>query len=791
MRRLPARMAAILMAAFMFSPLPARALTLPPGFVAEDAAPGSDLVAITAIAFMPDGRLIATEKTGYAWIIQNGAKLPQKLWDGSLYVNASGNGGLTGVAVDPHYAQNHYVYFAFTMDPDSDLVDAQAPCYGRVVRFQTAPWDSNQVDFTTGTVLLGRAWGDGVPAGQLDHVMDGLRFAPDGSLFVSAGDGASADFADAGGHDPDLFLPGRTDPAEDIGAFRAQYVRSLAGKILRIDPASGAGYPSNPYFDGDPQSNVSKIWEYGLRNPWRWCFRPGTGSTDPADGRPGTLFIGDVGWTAWEEIDIAPAGGMNFGWPCEEGFYGVPGYLAATPAHTGCGSWGGPDNPAPPSSPVLAYSHTDPALGSPPGFIGNAIMGGLFYEGSIYPPEYHDRYFFADYGAQWIRVATFDAANALVDVQPFATDAEGPVDFAADPVTGDLFYVAINTSHVYRLRYSGPIAGDRPPVAHATGSPLAGLAPLTVTFSSAGTSDPDQDPLALGWNFGDGLGSGDPNPVHRFDRPGVFDAVLTADDLRGGFAHDTVRVVALESGAFPSTALLDDFDRADGALGAPWTGEVDGFTLASQALELTWYSASVLWSGAGFAPEQEAYVTFAGPGTRLALLLDTQGPTLSSGALLVRYEAPFGQVTLMTLAPGRGWETWGSPIPAHYDAGDQFGARAYGNGVVEVLRNGAVIGSGSVATWPLVARGGGIGLLSEGPPGVRFDDFGGGSTVVSGNLPPRATILAPQDGAFFAAGDTIRLAGAGSDDRDPPGALAYHWDVDLAHNNHIHPQVFT
>ena len=291
MRSMRVASAAILLAASLACPAPARAISLPPDFVAEDAAPGAGFLGPTAIAFMPDGRLLVGEKNGVIYVVQNGARLTEYFWNGTADVMIAGNAGLTGIAVDPHYPENHYVYFAYVMDPDSDGVDTGSPAFGRVVRFQTSASDSNRVDESTKTVLIGRAWADGVPTGHVDHLIDGLRWGADGSLLVSAGDGATADSADAGGHDPGLFAPGRTDPDEDIGAYRAQYVKSLAGKILRINPQTGEGYENNPFYDDNLQSNASKIWAYGLRNPWRFCVRPGTGSADPRDGRPGTLYM--------------------------------------------------------------------------------------------------------------------------------------------------------------------------------------------------------------------------------------------------------------------------------------------------------------------------------------------------------------------------------------------------------------------------------------------------------------------------------------------------------------------
>ena len=77
------------------------------------------------------------------------------------------------------------------------------------------------------------------------------------------------------------------------------------------------------------RSPKSRVWALGLRNPYRITLRPGTGSTDPADARPGTLYVGDVGWNSWEDLNVCYEGGMNFGWPIYEGMNANGSYAAA------------------------------------------------------------------------------------------------------------------------------------------------------------------------------------------------------------------------------------------------------------------------------------------------------------------------------------------------------------------------------------------------------------------------------------------------------------------------------
>ena len=333
----------------------------------------------------------------------------------------------------------------------------------------------------------------------------------DGSLLVTLGDGAEYQSRDAGGRDPDLFLPGRTDPYEDIGAFRAQYIGSLCGKLLRINPANGLGYPSNPFYDGNPASVQSRLWAYGLRNPFRFTVRPGSGSTDPAVGNPGKIYVGDVGWDTWEEWDVVTQGGRNLGWPCYEGLSAPLDYWNATPAHHGCNTIGA-GNPSPKSDPVSDWNHTNASQSHfPSGVLGNCALGSAFYTGTTYPSAYQGAYFYGDYGQNWIRTVQMNANDAQMSNTnaSFATATESEVDLITSPVNADLYYVSITAGKVRRIRYVGT-GPNLPPTAVISATPTSGPAPLTVNFSSVGSSDPNGDVLSYSWDFGDQSGRSRP-----------------------------------------------------------------------------------------------------------------------------------------------------------------------------------------------------------------------------------------------------------------------------------------
>lgn len=168
------------------------------------------------------------------------------------------------------------------------------------------------------------------------------------------------------GNDAACVSGGFITAEQDIGAFRAQSLLALQGKVLRIDPDTGLGVPSNPWYD--PAKPIqSRIWALGHRNPFRWSFKP----TD--DGSI-VLLVGDVGNGDYEDLTEVRMGD-NSGWPCYEGRYPAPGYYAARADFCqdvgtliGNQRW-----------PLLDFSHTDATKSYPVGYNGNAITSATMY----------------------------------------------------------------------------------------------------------------------------------------------------------------------------------------------------------------------------------------------------------------------------------------------------------------------------------------------------------------------------------------------------------------------------
>ncbi len=315
----------------------------PSGFTLESW-PG-DWREICGIVAVGDGRFVTWERGGLAWMVgPDGIASTQPMLDLREEVGSWRDHGMLGLALDPQFIDNGYVYllyvvdrhhllFAGTRDYDPDTNIYNAATIGRITRYTaTRKSDRSVVDPESRLVLVGETISTGLPILHQSHGVGSLVFGSDGTLLCSMGDSGDYGSVDTGGDVVGGWVPmalqdGIIGPRQDIGAFRAQLLDSHAGKILRIDPASGDGVPSNPWYDpANPRAPRSRVWAMGLRNAYRLTMLPNSGSTDPADAAPGTIVYGDVGWSTREEAGIIDAPGLNLGWPLFEGLDPQSGY---------------------------------------------------------------------------------------------------------------------------------------------------------------------------------------------------------------------------------------------------------------------------------------------------------------------------------------------------------------------------------------------------------------------------------------------------------------------------------
>jgi glucose/arabinose dehydrogenase len=245
----------------------AGAATLPAGF--EETPVASGLSAPTTMALAPDGRLFVAEQAGRLRVIKDGQLLTEPFVDLTSVVDPTGERGLLGVAFDPDFARNSFVYVYYTRKVEGETV------HNRIVRF-TANGDA-ALPGSEKTVLRLNPL-----SAATNHNGGALHFGPDGKLYAAVGENA----------DPD----------------NSQTLSNLLGKMLRINK-DGTIPRSNPYFGSKKVRGKNRaIWALGLRNPYTFAFRPGTT----------TMFINDVGAATYEEINRG-AEKANYGWPYFEG----------------------------------------------------------------------------------------------------------------------------------------------------------------------------------------------------------------------------------------------------------------------------------------------------------------------------------------------------------------------------------------------------------------------------------------------------------------------------------------
>lgn len=582
--------------------------------------------------FDANDRLYVWEKAGKVWIVENGVKRAQPLIDISEEVGNWRDHGCLGFTLDPNFLVNGYIYLLYTVDRHY-LMNYGTPNYNpasneyfsatimRLTRYTAIGPDFNTVNPASRLILIGETKKTGVPLLFESHSTGALVFGSDGTLLLSTGDGASYNTVDVGSDPPTYYAQALADsiitPAENVGSLRSQLVDCMNGKIMRVDPATGDGLPSNPFYDASaPRSPRSRVWALGLRNPYRFTRRPGTGSTDPALGDPGVFYIGDVGLTSFEEMDVCTAGGMNFGWPIFEGMDAHLGYSAALtqnrdapnplfgmagctkpyfdfqdlivqdrPTHLiGLPNPCDPGQLVPPNIPVftnarpvidwlhgnrsrcsafsgntaVSYDLDDPSSPVPgPRFGGNASVGAAFVAGVGWPQGYQGSYFIADYAGGWMRRVTMSPDNKAMQVYNFASNMGAIVCIREGP-DGALWYVRYETGQIRKVSPIGYT--NLPPVAVAEQDILYGPAPLTVQFDGTASSDPENGPLSYLWNFGDGGTSTEAGPSHTFNAsPGVPTAYTVSLTVRDDQNQPNTATIKVNVNNTPPVVSITSF----------------------------------------------------------------------------------------------------------------------------------------------------------------------------------------------------------------------------------------
>jgi glucose/arabinose dehydrogenase len=477
---------------FLLLAVPARA-AVPTGFT-ETSYSASALNQATGLAWAPDGsgRLFIITKLGQVQVVSlrngvpetsSGNTLVTRLFATEPNVYTNSECGLIGIAFDPNYAVNRYVYVFVTVSSSEQ----------RIVRYT----DANGTG-TARTVVI-----PGLPTVGQNHDGGGIGFGPDGKLYWAVGD-----LGNGTGVDNDL--------------------TSLAAKVGRAN-LDGTPVNDNPFFDGTTQPNNDYIWARGLRNPFTFTFQPSTGQ----------LWVNGVG-DSYEQVFVVSRGahaGYNDFEANQDLNAARPGYLPPvikyrtngwdtrnlTAAPGGAVRRGGVTTfttsnnhlfrkgekltlsgvadtsfngdfyvasvPSPTTFTVAQAGLPDAASGGGSARtqeLGGSITGGTFYDATLFPAEYRGNYFFGDFNSGQLTRATLAADNSVATVDGWGSGMSLVVDVAVGP-DGALYAMSYNSGTLRRITPSAPgqklaVSGLHPRVVEG------GRAAFTVRLASAPTS---------------------------------------------------------------------------------------------------------------------------------------------------------------------------------------------------------------------------------------------------------------------------------------------------------------
>ncbi|MBV6440678.1 MAG: hypothetical protein EPGJADBJ_02350 [Saprospiraceae bacterium] len=563
----------------------------------------SDLQEPMEIAQFPDGQIILIERHGQIKLFKPETGLLSTVT--KLPVYSEMGDGLLGVAIDPGWEKNHWIYLYY-----SSLRDSMNQLSRFVFRGDT-------LDRTSEKVLLT------IPVGHKDcfHAAGSMAFDAEGNLFLATGDNTSP-FASDG------FTP--TDERPGRQAFDAQRsaanTNDLRGKILRIKPLEDGGYvcpagnlfvqkdvhvtPSRPPYEGEVRSllhsfserqgarafsplmggagEAPEIYIMGCRNPFRIS----------CDARRKFLFWGDIGPDAGKaDTARGPLGHDEINRAREAGFYGWPYFVADNQAYRDydfttkkSGPYFNPQHPVnespnntgarelPPAQPAFIWYPYGKNRDFPIAGIGgrNAMAGPVYYcdeypESTRFPEYYDGKLIIYDWMRNWLMAVTLDSLGNFHRLEPFADSVRlsRPMDMLIDRRTGSLWVLEYGTrwyssNEDARLSRIDFVRGNRPPVPVLEVNKTAGAVPCEVVFSFSKSKDYDGGELIYDLDFGDNSstlrGSFDPvhasdglkqktrarrnnldSVAHIFEKPGIYTATLKLTDGVGASAVSTIK----------------------------------------------------------------------------------------------------------------------------------------------------------------------------------------------------------------------------------------------------------
>ncbi|MDG4827503.1 PQQ-dependent sugar dehydrogenase [Asanoa sp. WMMD1127] len=487
---------------------------------------------------------------------------------GTIPVYTHDEEGLQGVGVDPGFATNRFIYLYFA--PPLSTPAGDAPATGtswtawqgvnRLARFTL------NADFTLNTGSQVTVLDVPADRGICCHVGGDIDFDAAGNLYLSTGDDSNP--FDSAGYSP---IDERTNRNPAYDAQRsAGNTNDLRGKILRIKVNANGSYaiPSGNLFAPGTANTRPEIYAMGFRNPFRI-------SVDKATG---VVWVGDYGPDAGStNANRGPSGQVEFNRVTSAGNYGWP-YCTGTNTSTETyNEWnfatgttgpkynctGGATNNSfrntgqgtlPPAR--AAWIKYGGDSGTPTEFGGGSEspMGGPVYRYNAsnpsttkFPQSFDGQFFATEFGRGWIKPIHVNADGTRGTIDTFPWVGKQVMDSAFGP-DGSYYVLDYGTGYfngdansaLYRFDYVA--GGNRAPTAVASAQPTSGQAPLTVAFSSAGSTDPDGGALTYSWAFGDGTTSTAANPSKTYTSNGTYTATLTVRDPQGATGTASVQI---------------------------------------------------------------------------------------------------------------------------------------------------------------------------------------------------------------------------------------------------------
>jgi glucose/arabinose dehydrogenase len=516
------------------------------------------------LAVLPDRSVLHTARNG---TLRRTDAAGNTAVIGTIPVYVHDEEGLQGVGVDPNFAANRNIFLYYA--PPLSTPGGDAPTTGtnwsawqgvnRLSRFTL------NADFTVNQSSRIDILDVAADRGICCHVGGDIDFDAAGNLYLSTGDDSNP-FESAG------FAPldERTNrnPAFDSQRGAAN-TNDLRGKILRIKVNANGSYSipaGNMFVDSDARTRP-EIYAMGFRNPFRM-------SVDKATG---VVYVGDYGPDSGTTTNRGPSGQVEFDRVTGPGNYGWPYCTGTNTSNETYAEWdfasntagakyncaGGPTNNSfrntglptlPGAKPTWIRYAGDAGSPSEFGSGSESPMAGpvYHYDAALnsttkFPQGFEGQFFAGEFGRSWVKPIHINSDGTRSTIESFPWNGKQVMDMAFGP-DGALYVLDYGTGYyngdansaLYRYDYVG--TGNRAPIAVAAADRTSGVAPLTVNFTSAGSSDPEGGSLTYSWVFGDGTTSTSANPVKTYNSNGAYIATLTVRDPQGATGSASVQI---------------------------------------------------------------------------------------------------------------------------------------------------------------------------------------------------------------------------------------------------------